>query len=481
VLVGAGTATQRFDDPRDGVEAARLMAAACEAAGEDARAVDLLRRADLVLVPEGSWRYADPARLVASAVGASHARTVLAKQGVLQTALVERAASAVQAGQAEVVLVVGGEAKWRDLRATITGEPKAITEQAGAEPDEVLVPHGALIARAEVEAGLVTAVAHYAMLEHARRLADGEPVAAHSSTMAALWAGFNRVAQANPSAWNRAPMTEEEIATPGPRNRPLATPYLKWHNSQWNVDQAACLLICSAGAARAAGVPVDRWVFPEVVASSDHMVPVCERALLHRSPGFALAGRAALGHAGTGADDVGYFDLYSPFPIAVRTQALELGIEPSRILTVTGGMTFAGGPLNNYVLQATAKMMTVLRADPSARGMVTAISAMITKQGVSLWSCRPPAREFGALDVSADVMAATPTAALLDGGAGVARVAAYTVLHDPGGMPARAVVLAARADGSRSLATSEEHAAAMTEGEWGGRDVELDGLGGFEA
>jgi acetyl-CoA C-acetyltransferase len=220
-------------------------------------------------------------------------------------------------------------------------------------------------------------------------------------------------------------------------------------------------------------------VFPEVVAWSDHMVPVSERAALHRAPGFAVAGRAALGHVGAGIDDIGHLDLYSCFPIAVRTQALELGIDPSVELTVTGGMTFAGGPLNNYVLQSTAKMATVLRGDPGSRGVVTAISAMITKQGVSVWSCQPPSRQFAALDVSADVAAATPTVPVVEGRAGPARVVSYTVLHDPGGTPARAVVLAELPGGVRALATSDDGAAAMAVGEWAGRDVELDGAGGL--
>jgi len=456
------------------------MAAACEAAAVDAGARALLPRADLVLVPEGTWHYGDAGRLVAAAIGASNARTVNGKQGVLQTSLMERAATAIQEGRAEVALVVGGEAKWRDLRATITGVNAPATDQPGATADEVLAPHGALISPAEIGAGLVNAVSHYAMIEHARRAADGQSVTDHAAAVGALWERFNRVAQANPLAWNRTPMTAAEICTPGPRNRPLATPYLKWHNSQWNVDQAACLLLCSAETAQGAGITADRWVFPEVVAWSDHMVPMSERALVHRAPGFAIAGRAALDHARTGIDDIAYFDLYSCFPIAVRTQALEFGIDPSdeRPLTVTGGMTFAGGPLNNYVLQSMARMVSLLRSDPDARGVVTAVSAMLTKQGVSLWSCRPPQREFLGVDVSADVDAATARTTLR-GGAGPARIVTYTVQHDPGGSPTRAVVLAQRADGSRALATSESRAEALTDAEWTGRPVDLDSNNGF--
>jgi acetyl-CoA C-acetyltransferase len=479
VLVGAGTATQRLDDPAAALEACALIAAACDAAALDAGAPGLLSRADMVVVPQGTWAYADAGRLVADSIGASGARTVVGEFGVLQTTLIERAATAIQAGACDVALVVGGEAKWRDLRTSITGVQGPTTVQTDATPDEVLAPAGALISPLEIEARLVSAVSQYALLEHARRRADGETPAAHAAEVAGLWERFNQVARGNPAAWHRQPMSAAEIATPGPRNRPLATPYLKWHNSQWNVDQAACLILCSAEAAMAAGVASDRWLFPHAMAHSDHMVPVSARPALHRSPGFRLAGQAALAAAGIGVDDVAHVDLYSCFPIAVRTQALELGLGTDRPLTVTGGMTFAGGPLNNYVLQSTAAMTARLRADPGAVGMVTAISAMITKQGVTLWSSQPPAHGMRAVDVSAAVAAESPPVAVGPGTAGPAPIESYTVLHDAGGAPERAVVIVRAADGTRSIATSVADAAAMTVGEWGGRTVELDGAAGF--
>ncbi len=73
-------------------------------------------------------------------------------------------------------------------------------------------------------------------------------------------------------------------------------------------------------------------------------------------------------------------------------QARELGLalDDPRGLTVTGGMTFAGGPLNNYVLQAMVALTDLLRADPSAIGLSTSVSGMLTKQGLGLWSATPP-------------------------------------------------------------------------------------------
>jgi len=476
VLVGAATASQRFDDPADGVDAAALMAAACEAAAGGAPA--LLRSAGLVLVPRGTWRYHDAGRLVASALGNSTARTVMAELGVLQTALVERACSLIAGGHLDVALVVGGEAKWRDLRAAITGQAAPSTDDAGAAPDEVMRREADVVDPAEVAAGLggYSAVNHYAVIENARRWADGQTIDDHAAEVASLWEGFNAVAVSNPAAWNRRPMTADEIRTPGPANKSLAWPYNKWHTSQWNVDQAACLILCSAEAARAHGVPPDRWVFPHAIAWSDHMVPVSRRGAIHRSPGFALAGRAAFSLAGAGVDDVAHVDLYSCFPIAVRTQARELGIAAGRALTVTGGMTFAGGPLNNYVLQSTARMAEVLREAPSDLGLVTAISGMITKQGVGIWGGRPPAAGFRSADVTATAASVTPELPIVTGATGPATVAAYTVVAGTG-----AIVVADVAGGGRALASSPDDtvAAAMKAEEWCGRSVVLDGAGGF--
>jgi acetyl-CoA C-acetyltransferase len=485
VLVGAGTAMQRFDDPNDAKEAAALMAEAAEAAARDAGDSDLLRDAKLFLTPKGTWRYHDASRVVARHVGNTTARTVIAELGILQTTLFSRAAAAIAAGDVDIAIVVGGEAKFRDLRAAITGISVHDIDDTGALPDEVVHPHGHIIGPVEIQAGLVNAVSHYTQIENALRAAEGQSLDDHARLVAALWARFNVVARDNPDAWNRAPMTAEDIATPGPRNRPLAFPYNKWHNSQWNVDQAAAFVLCSVETARARNLSTDLFVFPQVIVESNHMVPVSARAEVHRSQGFAIAGRAAFASAGVGVDDIAHVDLSSCFPVAVRVQAAELGLSVERPLTVTGGMTFAGGPLNNYVLQSTAKMTRVLRDDPGALGLVTAISGMITKQGVSIWSTNPLAGGYRGVDVSDEVAAATPTVSVVDptsAGERDASVVTYTVLFDER-QPARGVVVASLDDddGTRAIAQSTDPAItnAMTQREWCGQRIRLDGAGGF--
>ena len=453
VLVGVATAAQRFDDPTGAKEAVGLMAEALVSAADDAGNSGLLGRLDQVRVTKGTWGYPDPARWVADAAGASQARSYLADVGILQTAVMGDTAGAIASGSADVVAVVGGEAKYRGLRAAITGVEAPDTDQQGAEPDSFVTPHGMIISRAEIDTGLVMATHHYAMIENARRYADGHTIEEHRDEVAGLWARFAQIAAANPDAWFRDGLDATAIATPEDGNRMLAWPYTKWHNSQWNVDQAAALIFCSAGTAQALGISTDHWVFPWAAAESNYMVPVTERPELHRSPGFAYAGRALADHVGMAPNEADHIDLYSCFPIAVRTQALELYIDLDRDLTVTGGMTWAGGPLNNYVIQAAVKMAQVLRADPGSTGLVTSISGMITKQGASLWSAEPPAQPFASLDVSDAVAAELQPKPYRTGDGEQAEVVSYTVIWGREG-PERAVAIGEFPDGARTLLVS---------------------------
>jgi acetyl-CoA C-acetyltransferase len=482
ILVGVGAVQQREDDPRRAREPVDLMLEALRRAADDAGGAALLARADSIRVPRGFWEYSDPGRLIAERIGATRARTQVAELGVLQTTLFGGAVEAIASGAADVVLVAGGEAKYRALRSQITGEAAPATAQLGVEPDEVLRPAREIWGRLEEKLGLLMPVTQFAMIENALRHAEGAGIAEHRADIARLWADFSQAAADNPAAWDRQPHDAAELSGGGARNRMLAFPYAKLHNSQWNVDQAAGLIFTSVAVARGAGIDERRWIFPLAVADSNHMLPLSERTEPHRSPGFRIAGARALEHAGVGIEAIEHLELYSCFPVAVRVQARELGIAAGRRLTLTGGMPFAGGPLNNFVLQALVHMAGVLRADPNGTGLLTAVSGMLTKQGVSIWSARPPRRPCAWIDVSEQVAAATRTVAVAPDHDGPATVATYTVQHDAGA-PARAAVLCDLPDGRRALAVSSDTrlAAAMSEAEYCGRTVRLRPGHGFDA
>ena len=365
-----------------------------------------------VWVPHGTWTEADPGRAVAAAVGAPTARSVRGELGVLQHTLLAQGARAVAEGAVEVALVVGGENRWSGVVAGKAGEavPSAPATATEHEPDEVLTPDDMIISPVEIERDLTTAAHQYAIIESALRHHDGRSVDAHRAFLGELWGRFAAIAAATPSAWDRRGLSPDEITTVSDSNRLIAAPYPKWLVSQWNVDQAAALFVTTAATAERLGVPRDRWVFPLAMAESNLVVPLTERAELHRWPALAVCGDRALGAAGVALGDIGPVDLYSCFPAAVQVASRELSLGLERDLTLTGGMTFGGGPFDNYVLQSVVAMVERCRADgPDVVGLTTAVSGLLTKPAVTVWSAGDPRRATQILDVTDEARAATPT------------------------------------------------------------------------
>ena len=99
-------------------------------------------------------------------------------------------------------------------------------------------------------------------------------------------------------------------------------------------------------------------------------------------------------------------------PIAISTAASRARCRSPRAssgssvrppLTVTGGLTFGGGPMNNYVMHGIARMAEVLRGDPGAMGLVTGNGGYLTKHAFCVYSTAPPERPFAHEDLQAQV------------------------------------------------------------------------------
>src|SRR5205814_519899 len=219
---------------------------------------------------------------------------------------------------------------------------------------------------AEGAVGLLAPPVVYPLFENALRGAAGETIDEHDAQVAGLWSRFSAVAATNRWAWSPVARTPEDLRRSGPDNRMVAFPYPKLLNANMQTDQAAAIIMCSLTVARAAGVPDDRMVFPLAGADAHDHWYVSSRRDLHSSPAIGAAGRAVFGAAGIGPGDVAHVDLYSCFPAAVQIGAAELGFPLERSLTVTGGLTFGGGPGNNYVTHSIAAMVDELRRGPGA-------------------------------------------------------------------------------------------------------------------
>jgi acetyl-CoA C-acetyltransferase len=478
VLVGVGRAS-------DDREATELMTMALMAAGADAGPTALLAAIDRVAVPQGSWSYPDPARLVAAGVGASSARTHLVELGIPQQTLIDEALVAIMAGESEVAAVVGGEAKrWARGQAR-AGADAGVREtaQPDAVPDVLHRRPGPLMEDVEVVHRLWEPVQQYAMIENALRAAEGRTLDGQRSETARLWERFNQVARGNPHAAFPDPIDASALDTPSAGNRPLAFPYNKWHATQWTVDQAAALILCSVEAAVRLGVDSDRWVFPLAGVESSHAVSLLRRKDPHTWPAMGALGRAVSDRIGRPVGEADIVEAYSCFPAAVQVQQRALGLDLTVAPTVTGGMTFAGGPFNNFVYQAMVEAVGRLRADPGTLGVVTTVSGLLTKPGIGAWSALPDGRPPLVADLASECEAATGVVAVaetLDGYEGHGTIVTYTVTYD-GMDPVRTVVLCDTPAGIRSVAVRDDPAVAghATTHELIGQRVRLGG-GSFD-
>lgn len=402
MIVGAGQVLSRDEDDERSEPAALIARALREAAQDSAAGERLLRGADSVrCVPVVGWHYRDAAALVAEDLGASPRET--AQSGLFggdgPQVLINDTAASIAAGELDVALIGGGEAVTVVRDARLAGRrPAWRSQDESVPPPPTLGENRPAVTAGETAAGLAPPVYMYALLEGAVRAATAEDPAAHLQRIAGLWSRFSEVAARNPHAWLQRACTPAEIAAPGPGNRMIAAPYTKLLTANIQVNMAAGLILTSVRAAERAGVPRDRWIFIHAGAQAHERWHVGERQALASAPAIRAAGRAALERAGVTIDEIAHVDIYSCFPSAVQIAARELGLaidEPGRPLTVTGGLTFAGGPGNNYTSHAVATLLPLLRADPEAYGLATAVGWYLTKHAVGVYSARPPASPTG--------------------------------------------------------------------------------------
>ena len=462
VIVGAGQVLRRDVPGGASCEPAAMIVEALRRAGEDSATADrLLRRADSVrCVPVIAWPYADVAALVAEDLGARPAETVQSSAigGDGPQRLLNDTCAAIAAGQLDVALLGGGEAVASVRAARLAGgAPQWRRQDESARATRVVGEERNPLNAAETAAALQPPVFMYALLESAVRAASGADPQTHLGRIAGLWSRFSRVAAENPHAWIQRAYTPAQIATPTPENRLVCAPYTKLLTANIQVDMASGLIVCSAQAAKQAGVPRERWVFVHAGAQAQDEWHVSERAQLDASPAIRAACAAALEHADVVVDDIAHIDLYSCFPSAVQIAARELGLaidDPARPLTVTGGLTFAGGPGNNYAGHAIATLVHRLREDPDAYGLATALGWYVTKHAAGVYSARPPHRPFASLDGRPRQ---PPARRALTDYTGPATIEAYTVTYQRDGSPQAAIISALTPEGGRALLRTPDH------------------------
>jgi acetyl-CoA C-acetyltransferase len=327
-----------------------------------------------------SWEYDDAPRRLADRLGAEPAHRVYSGiGGSVPLRLAATAAGALSRGEADLALIVGGEAL--ATRKRLADPPWSFAPREAAPFPITLDPH-------EAANGIFQAYLTFALLDTARRGALGRTPAEHREELGRLLAPMTDVAAAHPEhAWFPIARSAAELTTPGADNRMVATPYTKLMTAIMDVDMAAAVLVATEERADRLGVPRDRRVYLRGLGFGEEPPAMAARPELGRSPALRAAGRSALG--AVDIDDVAHLDLYSCFASSLAFARDALGVTDDRALTVTGGLPYHGGPGSDYCTHALAAMTDTLREDAGSLGLVTGIGMHMTHHAAALLSTEP--------------------------------------------------------------------------------------------
>jgi acetyl-CoA C-acetyltransferase len=474
VIVGVGQFTERIDAPDyRGMSAVDLATEAVRAALADTGA-DPATVAEAVETVYGlrQFEISGPMaatlgksnnypRSVMRRVGGDPARVVLEPVGGQSPQkLVTEAGTAIVAGECDVAMIMGSEPGstaryWR--RAAEKGQAKPdFTEHVEGQLEDRGHQIHQYFTEYTASHGLTGAAVQYGLLDNARRSRLGMGVAEYRRMMAELFAPMSKVAAKNPYSSSPVERSVDEIVTVTDDNRMICDPYPRLLVARDQVNQGAAAVLMSVEAARRFGVPEDKWVYLHGHSDTTEQV-MLDRVDLGASPAAVYAAREALRVAEIGVDDVATFDLYScfPFPVFVVCEALGIGGDDPRGLTLTGGLPYFGGPGNSYSLHAIAETVVKMREAPGQFGFVGANGGTMSKYSVGIYStCPVEWRTDRSAELNADV-AALPTVPVTEWPEGRGTIETYSVRYD---WPVRTGVIIGRsdADNSRFMAITED-------------------------
>ncbi len=305
--------------------------------------------------------------------------------------MVNELAGAIHRGEYDVALIVAAEATGTAKRARKAGVELDWRLPSDTQFDNRLSSFP-ILSRTEIRHGIISMPLAYSLIENARRIGKRLDAETYAEEMAALWSAFSAKAEGREHAQFPGFRSPEALLGEDDGNYPLTDIYRRWHVAQDAVDLGAAIILTSAGKAGQLGIARDKWVWLAGAAEAAEP-PLPERAVLHRSSALDFAIPAALAQAGLTPQDLNPVDIYSCFPCAVFA-AIDSMHDPARALrdyTLTGGLSFFGGPGNGYAAYNIAAMVDALRHDGSKPAMVTANGGVMSKQAVGVYTAQPPA------------------------------------------------------------------------------------------
>lgn len=369
-------------------------------------------------------------------------------------ALVNEFAGAVSRGEYRAVVIAGAEAIGTVKRARKQGVELNWNEPSET-PFENRISDFPILSRAEIRHGIVSMPLAYSLIETARRGCLRLDLARYQTEMARLWSAFSEKSLDREHAQFARKWNVGDLTGAADGNYRLTEIYRRWLVAQDAVDVGGALILTTAGTARALNIAPDKMIWLAASAEAAEP-PISQRDNLSGSDAQIFTVNAALDSAGLTAADLGPVDIYSCFPCAVFAATDTMQV-PQRALgdyTLTGGLTFFGGPGNGYSLHGIAAMVQALRRDGSKPGLITANGGVMSKQAAGIYTASQPRQPWAGTrrgyQAAAQTIAETPQ--------GTGKILTYT-RPVSGDVPGDATLLLEMENGTRALAVLD--AAAM--------------------
>jgi acetyl-CoA C-acetyltransferase len=451
VIAGIGEIMDRPNDVAQSSEPLALMAEAARRANIEARG--LLRDVDSVdIIALVSWRYEDIGAQLAERLAIFPKRKVYGTVGgESPVRFLHDAARRIASGESGAGLVIGAEAQYAVGHAKRANVELRWTPYAASAPRmkraaDYVHPLGHAL-------GVAWPISVYPFYDAATAHAWGQTPAEAQAESALLWSRYAAAASRNPYAWLKAPLTPSDIATVTPENRIIGWPYTKRMVANPHVNQGAAIIVTSLARAREAGIPGHQLVFIGAGASASEPRDWLARDVYHMNH----AQDAVLAHMLNRVDGDGErfdaLELYSCFPVVPKMARRNLQLPDTVEPSITGGLSFFGGPLNVYMAHAACAMTRSIR-DGANLGLLYGQGEFVTKHHALILAREPQgdavlAANTAQQDADARRGLIPPTEENPDG---EATIETFTIPHDPSGQPIQGVVIARLPNGARTLA-----------------------------
>src|SRR6516225_1517159 len=453
IMVGTGEITHRNKDPEAGLEPLELMARAMCAAENDAGAPLLPRLDSLDVVCEYSWPYTDAPTQLATRMGNMPARRVYGESGgESPVRFIHEAALRISRGESQVAAIVGAEALYTADAAAKRGIQLPWTPR----DDNVKLLRGTdLCQPVAVRLGAAQPTSIYPFYENAALAHWGQTPRQAQEESAKLWSRFSEVAAANPYAWLRSSLSAAEVGTPGANNRLIAWPYTKYMVANPLVNMGAAVLLTSVGMARTLGISEERWVYVWGGAAAREPRDYLLRDQFYRSHAQDQVLESVLSQVGGDADAFEMLELYSCFPVVPKMACRTLGLPPDAQLTSTGGLSFFGAPLNNYMTHAASGLVRALRKTPNKTALMYGQGEFVTKHHALVLGSGPSPHGLPQPDYCVQAAADArrgDVPDLLSTYRGNAALETFTVIYDRQGGVKHGIAIARTPGGERLMA-----------------------------